>query len=228
MNITLAEIVEQLRACGYECEAGRLEFNTHFQALVELAEHEREVVSELAAISPQTPAQFLAVEERRYCARCGVVFLNVEGDCPVCYYRLMAGRYGRRMGELLEAIRKHRSQKADDRCIEDDDELYAVLHDGIKCDRRVGDKEAMLENCRRFIERRCEGGGWPTYATLEAQVEKSKLAIKHVLDRIREDEGTRRHLGFGTQSFALLTEAAAEMFGQPVGQVRDHFSLVDD
>lgn len=62
---------------------------------------------------------------------------------------------------LRQAIIKHRSQKADDRCIEDDDELYAALGDGVKCDRRVGD------NCARFIERRCEGGGWPTYTELE-------------------------------------------------------------
>jgi hypothetical protein len=75
-----------------------------------------------------------------------------------------------RTKELEDAIRKHRSQKADDRCIEDDDELYAALGDGIKCDRRVGDKMAMLENCARFIERHCEGGGWPTYQALESQI----------------------------------------------------------
>jgi sarcosine oxidase delta subunit len=73
---------------------------------------------------------------------------------------------------LRAAIFKHRSQKADDRCIEDDDELYAALGDGIKCDRRVGDKLAMLTNCARFIERRCEGGGWPSYADLESEIER--------------------------------------------------------
>jgi hypothetical protein len=71
---------------------------------------------------------------------------------------------------LRSAIETHRAQKADDRCILDDDELYAVLGDGIKCDRRVGDKAAMLHNCERFIERRCEGGGWPTYVELEQKV----------------------------------------------------------
>lgn len=71
---------------------------------------------------------------------------------------------------LRLAIIKHRSQKADDRCIEDDDELYAALGDGITCDRRVGDKLAMLQNCARFIERRCEGGGWPTYADIEERL----------------------------------------------------------
>ena len=71
---------------------------------------------------------------------------------------------------LRLAIEKHRSQKADDRCIEDDDELYAALGDGIRCDRRVGCKDAMLKNCERFISQRCEGGGpWPSYADLEAE-----------------------------------------------------------
>lgn len=68
---------------------------------------------------------------------------------------------------LRIAIETHRSQKADDRCIEDDDRLYAALGDGIKCDRHVGSKEAMLKNCARFIERRCESGRWPSYSELE-------------------------------------------------------------
>jgi hypothetical protein len=79
---------------------------------------------------------------------------------------------------LRAAIVKHRSQKADDRCIEDDDELYAALGDGIKCDRRVGDKDAMLANCARFIENRCEGGGWPTYAQLEGRLATAKAIVE--------------------------------------------------
>lgn len=75
--------------------------------------------------------------------------------------------YTIRIAELEKAIREHRSQKADDRCIEDDDRLYAVLGDGIVCDRRVGDKVAMMQNCLRFIDKRCEGGTWPTYVELE-------------------------------------------------------------
>lgn len=74
-----------------------------------------------------------------------------------------------RVDALEAAIKAHRDQKADDRCIEDDDRLYAVLGDGILCDRRVGSKEEMLHNCARFIDRRTEGGKWPTYAELEAR-----------------------------------------------------------
>jgi hypothetical protein len=32
----------------------------------------------------------------------------------------------------------------------------------------------MLANCARFIDRRCEGGGWPSYRELEA--ERDRLA----------------------------------------------------
>jgi len=76
------------------------------------------------------------------------------------------------------AIREHHAQKSDDRCIEDDDRLYAIL--GLKCDRRVGSKEEMLKNCARFIERRCEAGGWPTYAELETKLAGLKDALEQV------------------------------------------------
>jgi hypothetical protein len=80
-------------------------------------------------------------------------------------------RAGAAEGDRLRAaIAEHHAQRADDRCIEDDDRLYAAA--GLPpCDRRVGDKAAMLGNCRRFIERRCQGGGWPSYAELERELE---------------------------------------------------------
>lgn len=94
---------------------------------------------------------------------------------------------------LRSAIRRHRDQKADDRCIEDDDALYEVLGDGIRCDRRVGNKEEMLANCKRFIERRCEGGHWPAYqelelriATLERRVNMGEIPIASESARFNE------------------------------------------
>jgi hypothetical protein len=91
--------------------------------------------------------------------------------------------------EVLEnAIKTHRSQKADDRCIEDDDALYAALGDGVKCDRRVGDKEAMLANCKRFIERRCEGGWWPSYVQLEEALACARKDANDVRARLWKRE----------------------------------------
>lgn len=38
--MTLKEIVEQLKSCGYECEAGPLVNNTAFKALEQLVNEE--------------------------------------------------------------------------------------------------------------------------------------------------------------------------------------------
>jgi hypothetical protein len=94
-----------------------------------------------------------------------------------------------RVAVLEAAIREHRSQRADDRCHLDDDRLYAALGDGIKCDRRVGDKLAMLRNCERFIDRRCEGGHWPTYADLEAERDHLRRAIRDAGFAVMETSG---------------------------------------
>jgi hypothetical protein len=75
-----------------------------------------------------------------------------------------------RIAVLESAIKSHRDQKADDRCIEDDDRLYEALGDGIKCDRHVGDQEAMLRNCYRFVCNRTQGGKWPSYVELELKI----------------------------------------------------------
>lgn len=128
---------------------------------------------------------------------------------------------------LRNAIITHRSQKADDRCIEDDDQLYAALGDGVKCDRRVGDKDAMLANCARFISQRCEGGGWPSYRELEEKNEKAKKAIVHVLRRIKREDKVRYHLGFATEAFDLLTEAAAALFNEPLERVVEQYMKAD-
>jgi hypothetical protein len=87
-----------------------------------------------------------------------------------------ADALGAEVDRLKAAIKNHRAQKADDRCIEDDDRLYAALGDGIKCDRQVGSKEDMLKNCARFIDRRCEAGKWPTYAELEMDRDAARAA----------------------------------------------------
>lgn len=103
------------------------------------------------------------------------------------YYRVADAPHGFRdedsgftleyVQRLQDAIRTHRSQKADDRCIEDDDRLYAALGDGIKCDRRVGNKLEMAANCLRFIQNRCEEGGWPSYAELEKERDHLKMTL---------------------------------------------------
>lgn len=86
-----------------------------------------------------------------------------------------------RASKLWDAIVAHHAQKADDRCIEDDDKLYAAA--GLPpCDRRVGSKAEMLRNCERFLDNRCQEGGWPTYVTLEERIEELELALRRVVE----------------------------------------------
>lgn len=109
-----------------------------------------------------------------------------ERDTPVIpLSREFVRKLAIRLAELEAAIRTHRDTKADDRCIEDDDTLYAVLGDGIKCDRRVGDKDAMLENCKRYISQRCEGGGpWITYAQMKDERDEATKQLAVVNDEL--------------------------------------------
>lgn len=120
------------------------------------------------------------------CPKCGAEEVGPEVYmCGSWYWRFgdsFKQTYECRIAELENAIRKHRSQKADDRCIFDDDELYEVLGDGIKCDRQIGDKAAMLKNCERFINQRCEAGKWPSYAELEKELETEKKYHQSVID----------------------------------------------
>jgi len=127
----------------------------------------------------------------------------------------------KRITELKNAIIKHRSQKADDRCWMDDQELYKVLNDGDLGDNHVGDPEKMLSNCKRFIQNRCQGGKWTDYQTLELHIEALKtevLELNGELDRwktkqtklnstfnaVKGLEGIKRCLAVGNDSPLVL------------------------
>lgn len=93
------------------------------------------------------------------------------------HLRCLVWRLYHEVVALRGAIVTHHGQKADDRCVEDDDRLYAAA--GLPpCDRRVGNKAEMLLNCARFIDRRCEAGGWPTYRELEEENERLRNALR--------------------------------------------------
>lgn len=158
--------------------------------------HELESELVLATIS----ARIIEREEKRILARAQRLnkYFDLEGDSTVFPYIVIlvvsaiaffwifqsgvlfqqVARLNVREMVLRDAIETHRAQKADDRCIEDDDRLYEALGDGIKCDRRVGDKAAMLRNCERFIDRRCVAGHWPTYVELEQEIERLRWVVE--------------------------------------------------
>jgi hypothetical protein len=110
---------------------------------------------------------------------------------------------------LRAAVFEHYSQRADDRCFLDDDKLYAAF--GLpSVDRRVGDKLAMLENCARYIERRCEGGYWPSYVALEDEIK----GVHEVLDACQVERGTDdARISLAKRIELLLKEAGLEVLG---------------
>ncbi len=86
------------------------------------------------------------------------------------------------LDKLHAAVKRHHDQIADDRCRFDDDELYAAF--GLPpADYRVGDKAAMLENCKAFIEKRCDSGFWRSYQEL---LEENKRLLAELV-AIRND-----------------------------------------
>ena len=60
------------------------------------------------------------------------------------------------------------------------------------------------------------------------KIKKAQQAISHVLNRIRDSQTAAEVFGFGTQSFALLTDAAAALYDKPVEPLRDYFSGASD
>lgn len=54
--------------------------------------------------------------------------------------------------------------------------------------------------------------------------DQAKKAIRHVLEQIQDNENIAHQMGLGSQSFALLTEAAATLFNRPLQDVRENFS----
>lgn len=75
---------------------------------------------------------------------------------------------------LRTAIRKHRDYRGDDRCFQDDAELYAVLPEGDT--RPACDTAVTIENCHRYIRCRQQGREYVSpqrrIEELEGEVEK--------------------------------------------------------
>lgn len=109
-----------------------------------------------------------------------------------------------RVAALEAAIRDHRDQRADDRCWMDDDILYAALGDKKESDNRVGDKFAMIQNCVRYVDRRCAGGTWVSYAELEQTLADTVRELGRLLLAVtfRPDVVGDRNAAGGSPAFA--------------------------
>jgi hypothetical protein len=102
--------------------------------------------------------------------------LTARHGWPQAIRRALAAEVEAR--RLRAAIVKHRSQRADDRCHQDDLELYAALGDGVQADNTMPPREEFLANCARFYDRRCQGGDWPSYQQLEAENARLRLLVE--------------------------------------------------
>lgn len=115
----------------------------------------------------------------------------MDGNCPVGFTvrRESAGAAGEPAAiatKLLQAIRKHRDQRGDDRCWMDDEELYAALPEGYTPPAR--DTAVMLKHCERFIV--CRENPKTEYVSPEREIERLKGVIdslKRTVDKMNED-----------------------------------------
>lgn len=82
---------------------------------------------------------------------------------------------------LRDAVKEHHSPVGDDRCIEDDNKLYAKA--GLPpADVRIGDPFEMIGNCWKFIKNRCIAGGpWISYRGLLEEVGKLRTSRLELL-----------------------------------------------
>ena len=61
-------------------------------------------------------------------------------------------------------------------------------------------------------------------AGLQAKIDKAGAAIRYLLDRSQRDDKLYYHIGFGTESFRLLTDAHAALTGEDVKAVEARYS----
>jgi len=54
-------------------------------------------------------------------------------------------------------------------------------------------------------------------------IDQAKTAISHTLNKIKDDPYVAYYIGVGSQTYALLTEAAATLWDRPVKEVRQKF-----
>lgn len=77
---------------------------------------------------------------------------------------------------LRAAIRRHRDYRGDDRCFQDDVELYAVLPEGDT--RPLNETAVTIENCQKYIQCRQQGREYVSpqrkIEELESEIERLK------------------------------------------------------
>ncbi len=119
-----------------------------------------------------TTADLVSAAEARWRTTLGDWRLYPFSNAPAVA-KVLADAYIR----LLDTIREVHSEHGDDLCWMPADVNKIFVAAGLPPqDLRVGDKAAMLKNCERYVATLKEGGLWPTYAELEAELAALKAA----------------------------------------------------
>jgi hypothetical protein len=102
---------------------------------------------------------------------------------------------------LLKVIQEVHAERGDDVCWMDIDKIFVAAGLTVP-DRRVGDKEAMLKNCKLFIDNMCAGGKWKSYLELERELAEVKAAdVAHA----RQVKIANRCASCGSQSLFIVS-----------------------
>lgn len=87
------------------------------------------------------------------------------------------------ISNLIQVIKDVHKQHADDVCWMDIDRIFVAAGLPVP-DRKVGDQEAMLKNCARFIPIMCQGGKWKSYVELEEEIEQLRNHVQCLLEEL--------------------------------------------
>ena len=87
---------------------------------------------------------------------------------------------------LRDAIRKHRDQRGDDRCVNDDYELYQALGEPIPAHAcQLNAPDIMIEDCKRFIESRHDPA--KPYLSPQRRIDELQTGLRQAIELEREE-----------------------------------------
>lgn len=82
----------------------------------------------------------------------------------------------KRIKELEDAIRKHRDQRGDDRCWQDDEELYKILPEGYEVPKREVAVEWAM--CKKYLA--CRRNPKTEYISPQREIERLQRRVEEL------------------------------------------------